>query len=213
MDYQLSVELVDAFSDSVSFVVPDLLAVPGSTPDGQPEMFIYLSGFAVLTVTYAAGAFAFQETVRVSEDYRQSVNLLEQLIGAVPKGTRMASINVHKLVSALVRTPRGEPNDAHSRPSLDRLVRILDQVPEDLVGYDNECGRAVLDSIGEAHGLMPDWMSRDRERNPVANGRRLSARAQTLFLAAVGRHCHDLETRSAASADLQVWRATGLSIA
>ncbi|GAA4013194.1 hypothetical protein GCM10022280_09190 [Sphingomonas swuensis] len=213
MEYPLDVELADVFSVPVSFVVPDLLAAQGSTPDDQPELFVFLTGFAVLTVTYAGGQFSFGETVRVSEEYTQSVELLEQLVAAIPDGARLASINVHDVVSGLVRTPRGEPNDAHSRPSLERLVRILDQVPEDLSLYDCEMGRAVLDSIGEPYGLEPAWNCESRERNPIANGRRLSARAQTLFLASAGRHCSNPETRSAASADLEAWRATGRSIA
>lgn len=213
MDYPRSVELVDAFSAPISFVVPDLLRVPGSTPDDQPELFVFLSGFAVLTASYSDGAFSFHETVRVSEDYSQSVSLLEQLVAAIPDGARLASINVQSLVSALVRTPRGDANDAHSRPSLDRLTRILDQLPEDFRSYDNEMGRAVLDRIGEPFGLEPAWKCEERECNPIANGRRLSARAQTLFLAAIGRHCFDLESRSAAGASLQAWRGTGLSIA
>lgn len=209
----LDLTCLTALVAPVSIVVPDFTPVRGTTPDDEPELFMYLTGFAVLTVAYPPGRFTFAETVRVSEDYNHSVRLLAQLTDAIPSGSKLGALNVHKLVSALVRVPRGEPDDRQARASLDRLVEVLEEVPEDLSDYDHETGRAILDSIGTAHDLEPDWASPHRERNPIANGRRLSARAQTLFLAMIGKHCPDLAIRTAASADLQAWRASGHSIA
>ncbi len=213
MEYPLTVEHIDAFSRPISFVVPDLLATTGGTPDNLPELTIFMTGFAVLTASYRDGRFTFEETVRVSKEYTDSVRLLVQLVGAIPDGASIGSLNSHKLVSALVRVPRGDAEDHKAKASLERLVHLLDQVPEDLADYDSEAGRQQLDSIGTAHGLEPEWSNPNRQRNPIANGRRLSSRGQTLFLAAVGKHCSDPAVRSAASADLQAWRETGCSIA
>jgi hypothetical protein len=213
MEHPLTIEHIDVFSRPVSFVVPDLLVTAGATPDDLPELTIFMTGFAVLTVAYKDGSFIFDETVRVSEEYTDSIRLLDQLISAIPDGACVGALNVQKLVSSLVRVPRGDAEDHKAKAPLERLVHLLDRVPEDLVDYDREAGRSMLDSIGLAHGLEPEWSNPNRQRNPIANGRRLSSRVQTLFLAAVGKHCSDPAARSAASADLQAWRETGRSIA
>lgn len=128
MDYPLSVELNGAFSAPVSFVVPDLLIAPGSTPDNQPELFIYLTGFAVLTVRYSAGCFTFDETVRVSEDYSQSVHLLEQLIAAIPDevlwmagdGDGQRSVKLPPEWSSLVEAARTHVGAAAAKRAIGR---------------------------------------------------------------------------------------------
>lgn len=200
------------YPNKLNIIAPLFRAVDDGNTRGHSSRLIYLDAFAVLTVARDSnGRFTFEEATGADPIGNGSVSLLAGLVGALDPDAVLCGFRLHDVVGSLVRCPRDSEREAEAEDPFRQLVLALGQNPIDLYWIDADGGFDTLKQLSATFDLPAEWDEAASGPNVLRLRMRLSARAETMWLAIV-HHRLTGNDQWQALADFVHWKETSMAI-
>lgn len=200
-----------SYPAKVAVIVPEFVITAEAPASSTSRPYVFLNGFSILKVERAGRGFRFDETRGIDESGMASVDLLDRLAAEFDEDCSVAGYRLDQVIASLVRVPRDDPRDAKCKPALVQLRSALQNDVHDVHWFADRPAHRSLEALTERYDLPCEWGRPGTGGNPAMLERRLSARAQAIWLMLAIELLPETESRRA-QANYDAWR-TAHSIA